>query len=68
MKRLLKPQVLGDILKRNQKANRSWDVFGPLAPRVNLAEERTIRIPLTKIARWTIGIVAGSVPRPSARR
>ena len=49
MKRPLKPRVLGDVSVK--KANgRSWSSFGPLAARVNLVEERIIRIPLTKSA------------------
>jgi len=55
MKRPLKPRVLGDISVK--KANgQSWSSFGPLAARVNLVEERIIRIPLTKSLR--IGIIA----------
>ncbi len=55
MKRPLKPRVLGDVSVK--KANgRSWSSFGPLAARVNLVEERIIRIPLTKSLR--IGIIA----------
>ena len=53
MKRLLKPRVLGDVSV--QKANgRGWSSFGPLAARVNLVEERIIRIPLTKTLRFAI--------------
>jgi membrane-bound lytic murein transglycosylase B len=53
MKRPLKPRVLGDVSVK--KANgRSWSSFGPLAARVNLAEERIVRIPLTKIMRIAI--------------
>ena len=57
MKRPLKPRVLGDVTVK--KANgRSWSSFGPLAARVNLVEERIIRIPLTKALR--VGIIAGA--------
>ncbi|HEY5221077.1 MAG TPA: lytic murein transglycosylase [Candidatus Paceibacterota bacterium] len=57
MKRPLKPRVLGDVSVK--KANgRSWSSFGPLATRVNLVEERIIRIPLTKSLR--VGIIAGA--------
>ena len=57
MKRPLKPRVLGDVTVK--KANgRSWSSFGPLAARVNLVEERVIRIPLTKALR--VVIIAGA--------
>jgi len=70
MKRLLKPRVLGDISV--QKASGwSWSSFGPLAGRVNLVEERIIRIPLTKslrvviIAAAAIFLVFGSALAPT---
>ena len=53
MKRPLKPRVLGDVSARKQ-GGRSWSSFGPLAARVDLAGERIIRIPLTKIMRVAI--------------
>jgi membrane-bound lytic murein transglycosylase B len=53
MKRPLKPRVLGDVSAR-KPGGRSWSSFGPLVARVNLAEERIIRIPLTKIMRVAI--------------
>lgn len=58
MKRPLKPRVLGDVSVKKAGA-RGWSSFGPLAPRVNLAEERIIRIPLTKTLRYSI--IAGAV-------
>jgi predicted nucleic acid-binding Zn-ribbon protein len=53
MKRPLKPRVLGDVSVR-KPGGRSWNSFGPLATRVDLAGERIIRIPLTKILRGVI--------------
>lgn len=58
MKRPLKPRVLGDI-SRKSGDSRSWSAFGPLAARVNLAEERVLRIPLVKTLR--VGIIASAV-------
>ncbi|HUC01565.1 MAG TPA: lytic murein transglycosylase [Candidatus Paceibacterota bacterium] len=57
MKRPLKPRVLGDI-SRKSGDSRSWSAFGPLAARVNLAEERVLRVPLTKTLR--VGIIASA--------
>jgi peptidoglycan hydrolase CwlO-like protein len=57
MERPLKPRVLGDVIPRNAQRNR-WSVFGPSASRINLTKEKTIRIPLTKILRLTIVVVA----------
>jgi TolA-binding protein len=57
MKRLLKPRVLGDISTKKADT-RGWSAFGPLASRVNLADERVIRIPLTKTLR--IGIIVAA--------
>ncbi len=53
MKRPLKPHVLGDVSVKRGDA-RGWSSFGPLAARVNLVEERIIRIPLTKALRVVI--------------
>ncbi len=53
MKRPLKPRVLGDISAR-KPGGRSWSSFGPLAARIDLAEERVVRVPLTKILRVVI--------------
>jgi membrane-bound lytic murein transglycosylase B len=53
MKRPLKPRVLGDISVK-RPGGRSWSSFKPLAARVNLVEERIIRIPLTKTLRLVI--------------
>ena len=70
MKRPLKPRVLGDVSAR-KRGVRSWSSFGPLAARINLAEERIIRIPLTKmlrvviIATATIFFVFGSAAAPT---
>jgi peptidoglycan hydrolase CwlO-like protein len=70
MKRPLKPRVLGDVSVK--KANeQGWSSFGPLVHRVNLAEERVIRIPLTKtlrvviIASAAIFLVFGSAVAPT---
>jgi hypothetical protein len=57
MKRPLKPRVLGDISLKKPDG-RNWSAFGPLVSRINLAEERIIRIPLTKTLRITI--IAGA--------
>lgn len=57
MKRPLKPRVLGDVSAHKPGA-RNWNSFGPLAARVNLVEERIIRIPLTKTLR--VGIIASA--------
>ena len=57
MKRPLKPRVLGDISFKKSDG-RSWSSFGPLPARVNLVEEKIIRIPLTKSLR--IGIIASA--------
>ncbi len=53
MKRPLKPRVLGDVSAKKGN-NQNWSSFGPLSPRVNLAEERIIRLPVTKTLRVTI--------------
>jgi membrane-bound lytic murein transglycosylase B len=45
--------VLGDISVK-KPGGWSWSSFGPLASRVDLAAERIIRIPLTKILRVAI--------------
>jgi len=57
MERPLKPRVLGDVMPRNVQRNR-WSVFGGSAPRINLAKEKILRIPLTKTLRSGIVIVA----------
>jgi peptidoglycan hydrolase CwlO-like protein len=68
MKRPLKPRVLGDI---SVKKTGGWSSFGPLASRVNLVEERIIRIPLTKslrviiIASAAVFLVFGSAAAPT---
>ena len=70
MKRPLKPRVLGDISTKKSDT-RGWSSFGPLASRVNLAEERIIRIPLTRtlrivtIASAAIFLVFGSAVAPT---
>jgi len=57
MKRPLKPRVLGDVsVKKSNDQN--WSSFGPLAARVNLVEERIVRIPLTKSLR--IGVIVSA--------
>jgi len=49
--------VLGDISVKKATAQ-GWSSFGPLAARVNLVEERIIRIPLTKSLR--VGIIVSA--------
>jgi peptidoglycan hydrolase CwlO-like protein len=57
MKRPLKPRVLGDVSV--QKGDeRGWSVFGTLPARVNLTEEKVIRVPLTNVLR--ILVIAGA--------
>jgi membrane-bound lytic murein transglycosylase B len=71
MKRPLKPRVLGDISAKKEGGVRTWNAFSPLAARINLVEERLIRIPLTKvlcgtiIAAAAIFLVFGSVIAPT---
>ncbi|HUC31176.1 MAG TPA: lytic murein transglycosylase [Candidatus Paceibacterota bacterium] len=70
MKRPLKPRVLGDISAKKSEGQ-NWSSFGPLASRVNLVEERVIRIPLTKtlriviIASAAVFLVFGSAVAPT---
>ena len=70
MKQSLKPRVLGDVSAR-KPGGRSWSSFGPLMAQVNLAEEKIIRIPLTKtlrvaiIATATIFFMFGAAAAPT---
>ncbi len=70
MKRPLKPRVLGDV-SVHKRDGHSWSVFGPLHARVNLVEERVIRIPFTNILRVSViaaaavFLVFGSVNAPT---
>lgn len=70
MKRLLKPRVLGDVSAKKGNGQ-SWNSFSPLTSRVNLAEEKVIRIPVTKtlrvviIASAAIFLVFGSAAAPT---
>jgi peptidoglycan hydrolase CwlO-like protein len=57
MNRLLKPKVLGDV-SRDRPDGDNWTAFSPLPERVNLNEERVIRVPFTKIARYAIYVFA----------
>jgi peptidoglycan hydrolase CwlO-like protein len=54
MKRPLKPKVLGDVARDRNVGNNNWSAFDTLPERLNLTEERVIRIPFTKIARYSI--------------
>jgi membrane-bound lytic murein transglycosylase B/outer membrane murein-binding lipoprotein Lpp len=70
MKRPLKPRVLGDVSV--QKGDeRGWSAFTPLNSRLNLVEERVIRVPFTKILRTiilasaAIFLIFGSVDAPT---
>lgn len=66
MHRPLKPRVLGDVSSR-----RRWDPFRSLSARLNLSKEKTLRIPLTKILRYTtlaaaaVFLIFGSVTAPT---
>jgi len=53
MNRLLKPKVLGDVSREREDGN-NWSAFSSLSKRVNLNEERVVRIPFVKIARYAI--------------
>jgi peptidoglycan hydrolase CwlO-like protein len=70
MKRPLKPRVLGDVSVKKGN-NQNWSSFGPLAARINLVEERIIRVPFTKtlriviIASAAIFLVFGSAIAPT---
>jgi membrane-bound lytic murein transglycosylase B len=59
MKRPLRPRVLGDISVKKGDG-RAWSAFGPLSSRVNLVEQKIIRVPFTSILRVTIIAAAGA--------
>ncbi len=67
MKRPLKPRVLGDVsVKKSDE--RGWTAFCELPSRVNLTEEKVIRVPLIRImiiASAAIFLVFGSVNAPT---
>ncbi len=53
MKRPLKPKVLGDVsFPRSEGDN--WTVFSTIPEKLDLGKQRTLRIPLTKIMRYSI--------------
>jgi peptidoglycan hydrolase CwlO-like protein len=70
MKRPLKPKVLGDVSVKKMD-ERGWNAFGQLPSRVNLIEEKVIRVPLIRtlriliIASAAIFLFFGSVDAPT---
>ncbi len=66
MKRLLKPKIFGDISPRKR-----IDVFSHLPARVNLADRKIFRIPVTKFLKYAIAagaaafLVFGSATAPT---
>jgi peptidoglycan hydrolase CwlO-like protein len=59
MKRPLKPRVLGDVSVK-KTGEQGWSAFRELPSRVNLIEEKIIRIPFTKVLRVAIIVSAGA--------
>lgn len=70
MKRPLKPRVLGDVSVQ-KSGEQGWSAFRELPSRVNLTEEKVIRVPLTRtlrmliIASAAVFLVFGSVDAPT---
>lgn len=59
MKRPLKPRVLGDVSVK-KTGEQGWSAFRELPGRVNLIEEKVIRVPLTRVLRVIIIASAGA--------
>lgn len=70
MSKLLKPKVLGDV-SRDREDGSGWTAFSSLPARIDLTQDKVIRIPFRKPARFfiytlaTIFLVFGSVSAPT---